>query len=386
MKKPIPYGRQTIDAQDLKTVLKVLQSDFLTQGPAIAQFEEALAKWVGAKYCVVVNSGTAALHVAYFACGFKEGDELITSPMTFAATSNAALYLNGKVKFVDIEPDTGNIDVTKVEKAVTSKTKIVAPIHYGGQPADLKSLAALKKKHGFKIVEDACHALGAVYHRKLIGSCAYSDATVFSFHPVKHITTGEGGAVLTNDKEVYERALLFRTHGITKDAKDFSLKTEGDWYYEMKALGFNYRLPDIQAALGLSQLKKLSKFLTQRRQIATRYDQAFKDSPYVETPPLISDSTHAYHLYPIRLRDSLKLHKKTIFQRLRERGLGVQVHYVPVHWHPYYQSLGFKKGSLPRAEDFYQRVISLPMYPLLTRVQQEQVIKVVNEVCHEFES
>lgn len=384
MKRYIPYGHQSISAKDIATVTKVLQSDFLTQGPAIIAFEEKLAKFVGAKYCVVVNSGTAALHTAYFACGLGAGDELVTSPMTFAATSNAALYLGATAKFVDIEPSTGNIDATLVAKAVSKKTKIVAPIHYGGLPVDLKSLAALKKKHGFKIVEDACHALGAEYQNSMIGRCKYSDATVFSFHPVKHITTGEGGAVMTNDKTIYQRALLFRTHGITKNRSELEKPNEGDWYHEMKVLGFNYRMPDIQAALGSSQLGRLPAFLTKRRAIAARYDKAFAHNSWFDLPPALPGRKHAYHLYVMKLKPEFAHYRKKLFTILRQQGLGVQVHYLPVYHHPYYRELGYKIGLCPKAEQFYTGIISLPMYPDLTVVQQKEVVAIITKSCHDL--
>ena len=361
----IPYGKQWIGEEDIEEVVKVLKSDFITQGPKVKEFEEKLAEFTGAKYAVVFNSGTSALHAAYFAPGLSAGDEFITTPLTFAATSNAGLFLGAKPVFSDVEEDTGNLNVELVEKKITSRTKLIVPVHYAGHPCDMGRIKEIADKYGLFIVEDACHALGAKYRNSRVGSCEYSDMTVFSFHPVKHITTGEGGAVLTNREDLYEKLLMFRSHGITKDEKKFLKEKEGDWYYEMQFLGFNYRMTDIQAALGISQLKKLEKFIERRRKIVEIYNKAFEDNPYFDTPVEKDYAYHSYHLYPIRLKDNYKDKRKEIFQLLRKKGLGVQVHYIPVYWHPYYRELGYRKGECPVAEEFYEKEISLPLYPAM---------------------
>ncbi|SNZ03788.1 UDP-4-amino-4,6-dideoxy-N-acetyl-beta-L-altrosamine transaminase [Persephonella hydrogeniphila] len=373
----IPYGRQFIDEEDIKAVIKVLKSDYITQGPKISEFERKLADYCGAKYAVVFNSGTSALHGAYFSIGLTKGDEFITTPITFAATSNAGLYLGAKPIFVDIELETGNIDVSKIEEKTTKNTKAISVVHYAGHPVDMKNVKKIADKYNLKVVEDACHALGAKYENEKIGSCRYSDVTVFSFHPVKHITTGEGGAVLTNDQDVYEKLLMFRNHGITKDKGRFVHKQEGEWYYEMQFLGYNYRMTDIQAALGISQLKKLDRFVERRREIAQLYNEAFRDNPFFDIPVEKEYASHSYHLYPIRLKDKYLKIKEKIFDNLRKLGIGVQVHYIPVYWHPYYEKLGYRKGICPEAEDFYKREISLPIYPAMSNKDIEYVVKKV---------
>jgi len=380
MSKFLPYGRQYIDEEDIEAVVEVLRSDFITQGPKINEFEEKLAAKVGAKYAVVFSSGTAALHGAYFALGLQKGNQFITSPNTFAATANAGLLLGATPIFADIEEDTGNIDPKEVEKLITPQTRLISVVHYAGHPVDMEPIKELAQKYNLKVVEDACHALGAKYKGSPVGSCKYSDATIFSFHPVKHITTGEGGAVLTNDREVYEKLLMFRNHGITKDRKKFKKEPHGDWYYEMQFLAPNYRMTDLQAALGISQLKKLERFVDRRREIARIYNEAFKETPYFDIPPERDYAYHSYHLYPIRLKGRLQDKKKEIFQRLREEGLGVQVHYIPVYFHPYYETLGYKKGLCPKAEKFYRSEITLPLYPAMDDGDVEFVIEKVFKV------
>ncbi|MBZ4642921.1 MAG: UDP-4-keto-6-deoxy-N-acetylglucosamine 4-aminotransferase [Deferribacteraceae bacterium] len=388
--RAVPYGKQSIDNDDIQAVVEVLKSDFITQGPKIKEFEEKLAEYCGVKYAVTFNSGTSALHGAYFAAGLTKDDEFITSPMTFAATSNAGLYLGARPVFVDIEENTGNIDCEKIESKITDKTKLIVPIHYAGQPCDMKKIKELADKYNLKVIEDACHALGARYKVQRstfnVGSCQFSDMTVFSFHPVKHITTGEGGAVLTNKQEYYEKLLMFRNHGITKDSSKFNVQSStfvGEWYYEMQLLGYNYRMTDIQAALGVSQLKKLDSFVEKRRGIVQKYNEIFVNNPYFELPVEKEYAYNSYHLYPIKLKDSLKQKKRELFNKLRECGVGVQVHYIPVYFHPFYQDLGYENGLCPKAEEFYRSEISLPIYPGMTN---EELDFVVNKVQEVFES
>jgi len=370
----IPYGRQFIDEEDIKAVVEVLRSDFITQGPKVKEFEQRLADYCGAKYAVVFNSGTSALISAYMSVGLSEGDEFITSPLTFVATANAGLHLRAKPVFCDVEPDTGNMDPDRIEELISNRTKLIVPVHYAGHPADMERIKKLADKYKLKIVEDACHALGAEYKGSKIGSCEYSDATVFSFHPVKHITTGEGGAVLTNDEEIYRKLKLIRNHGITKDPSDFVEPSEGDWYYEMQALGYNFRMTDIQASLGISQLKKLPEFVRRRREIAQLYRDLLSSIDWIELPVEKPYALNSYHLFPIRVKE--KTMRKKLFDYLRSKGVGVQVHYIPVYWHPYYRKLGYKRGLCPVAEDFYSREISLPMYPSL----QSEDVKYVAEL------
>jgi UDP-4-amino-4,6-dideoxy-N-acetyl-beta-L-altrosamine transaminase len=378
----IPYGHQCIDEDDIRAVVETLRSDFLTQGPKVREFEEALAEYCGAKYAVSFSSGTAALHGAYFAADIGDGDEVITSPITFLATANAGLFLGGRPVFVDIESDTGNIDADLVEPVITSKTKAIVPVHFAGHPADLKRIAGIAREHSLIVVEDACHALGAKYQSTTIGDCRYSDMVVFSFHPVKSITTGEGGAVLTNDKEYHERLVMFRHHGITKDKSAFVNKDEGagQWYYEMQHLGYNYRLTDIQCALGISQLKKLDRFIQKRRHIVNAYNRAFKGNPFFDLPVEKSGVESAWHLYAIRLKDAYKRLKPKIFKELCLRQVGVQVHYIPVHLQPYYQQLGYSRDLCPKAKDFYERQISIPIYPAMSDGEVEYVINSLLDV------
>lgn len=379
--KTIPYGHQWIKKDDVNAVVKTLKSDYLTQGPKIEEFEKAIASYVGTKYAVVFNSGTAALHSAYFACGLSQGDEFITSPITFVATSNAGLYLGAKPVFTDVEYSSGNMEVDSIKKYITKKTKLIVPVHFGGYPVDLESLGALEKKHKLFVVEDASHALGALYKGKKIGNCKYSDIAAFSFHPVKHITTGEGGAATTNDYDLYKKMCLFRSHGITKEKKYLKKESEGDWYYEMHVLGYNYRLTDIQASLGLSQLKKIDTFVKKRRYIAKQYDHAFKNNLFFDTLKEKEGHTSSYHLYPILLKKNLLNKKERIFKMLRERNVGVQVHYIPIPHQPYYQRMGFKKDKL-KGYDFYTREISIPIFPLMTKKEIQYVVKTVFDVIN----
>ncbi len=376
--KFLPYGKQYIDQEDIDAVVSVLNDDFITQGPRIAEFEEKIAKYVGAKYGVAFNSGTSALHGAYFALGLKKGDEMITTPNTFVATANAGLYLGASVKFCDVEKETGNIDASKLD--VSENTKLIAPVHYSGNPVNLKEIAEVA--NGAKIIEDGAHALGAKYEGKKIGSLKYSEMAMFSFHPVKHITTGEGGIIVTNDEQYYERLQLFRSHGITKN--NLVNSRDGDWYYEMQHLGFNYRITDIQCALGLSQLKKLDSFVKSRRQIAKKYNEMFEDNPYFDVIQENPDGESAYHLYSILLKEKYLNYKKEIFSKLRSEGLGVQVHYIPVYLQPYYQNLGFNNGLCPVDEEFYKRELSIPMYPTLNDDDLDFVAEKLYKVLGEY--
>ena len=371
--KYIPYGRQEITQADLEAVAEALQSDYLTQGPRIQEFEEALAEKMGAKYAVVFNSATSALHAGCFVLGLGEGDEVITTPNTFVATSNAALYVEATPVFADIEADTGNIDVAKIEALITPQTKLIIPVHYAGHSVDLEAIRAIADKYNLFVMEDACHAPGATYKDTKIGDCTYSDMVSFSFHPVKHIAAGEGGAILTNKKDLYEKLLVFRTHGITK--KNMRRPNEGDWYFEMEVLGFNYRLTDMQAALGISQLQRLEDSIAKRRKIADYYFKALAGNPFFDLPPERDYTQNAYHLFPVRLKNPYNKRKSEIFSALRANGLGVQTHYIPVYTHPYYQDLGYPMGLCPVCEDFYEREISIPMYPSLTEEDMASVVE-----------
>lgn len=378
----IPYSRQSVDEDDIKEVVAVLRSDYLTQGPKIMEFEIALASYCGAKYAVVFSSGTAALHGAYFAAGIGPGDEIITSPITFAATANAALYLGAKPVFADIDPETGNIDPELIERAITKKTKAVVPVHYAGHPANLDHLHDIARSRDLLVIEDACHALGASYKGRKIG--ALSDMTVFSFHPVKPITTGEGGAVLTGDRKFYERLLAFRSHGIVKGTAGFEENPHGNWYYEMQMLGYNYRLTDIQCALGLSQLKKIDAFIKRRKEIVLSYALAFKGNKWFDLPVMSGDAESSWHLYPIRFKGEFLARKALIFDRLRKAGLVVQVHYIPVYLHPYYKRLGYREGICPAAEQFYRRQLSIPVHQGMDGADAEIVEKTISDVLGGF--
>lgn len=365
----IPYGRQSIDEDDIQAVVEVLRSDYITTGPKIQEFEKLVADYVGAKYAVAVSNGTAALHLACLAAGIKEGDEVITTPITFAASANCVLYCGAKVVFADIDPVTYNIDPTDIGRKITDRTKAIIPVHFTGQPCEMDEIHAIAKKYNLIVIEDAAHALGADYKGRMIGSI--SDMTTFSFHPVKHITTGEGGMITTNDKNVYEKLKLLRNHGITREPS-FLHKKEGGWYYEQLDLGFNYRITDFQCALGISQMKKIDKFIEKRRSIAKRYDEAFSGLEYIVTPKQAVGCHSSYHLYVIQVKN---IPRKKAFEKLRAAGIGVNVHYIPVYKHPYYQSHGYKDVKCENAENLYEKIISLPIYPGLTCDEQEYVIK-----------
>lgn len=378
----LSYGRQSIGDDDIQAVVEVLRSDWLTTGPKVAEFEEAFAERVGAKYAVSFSSGTAALHGAAFAAGLKPGDEAITTPMTFAATANCVLYQGATPVFADVCVDTLNLDPEKVAEQISPRTRAILPVGYAGHPADLDAMLELAARHGLIVIEDACHALGAGDRQRRTGSIAHM--TVFSFHPVKHLTTGEGGMVTTDRADYAEMLRRFRNHGISSDARQ--RQSEGQWHYEMVSLGFNYRLTDIACALGLSQLKKLDTNLLRRREIAARYATAFRDLGEITPPAVRVDVNPAWHLFPIRLNlRRLNADRREIFRALRAENIGVNVHYIPVHCHPYYRDrFGYRGGEYPVAEDAYERLVSLPMFHGMTDDDVDSVIQAVNKVMMHF--
>lgn len=374
----LSYGRQLIDENDVQAVVEVLKSSYLTCGPKIDEFESAVADYVGARYAVALNSGTAALHAACYAAGIGAGDEVITTPMTFAASANCVLYMGGRPVFADIKPDTYNIDPQDIERKITPRTKAIIPVHFTGQPAELDEINEAAKKHNLIVIEDAAHALGAEYKDRKIGSIG--DMTIFSFHPVKHITTGEGGMVTTNNKSLYERLKMFRTHGITRDT-DKLIENHGPWYYEMLDLGYNYRLTDIQAALGLSQLKKLDRFIERRIEIVDKYNKEFSGMDEIIVPYQKEGCFSAWHLYIIRLRlGQLKADRRQVFEALQSEKIGVNVHYIPVYYHPHYKSLGYEKGICPNSEKLYNEIMTLPLHPSMTDKDAEDVIRALKKV------
>jgi len=382
--KLLPYGHQCIDDEDIKAVSEILHSDWITQGPKVAEFEKEFAKYVGARYAVAVNSGTAALHTACFAANIGKGDEAITTPITFAASANCVLYQGGTSVFADIDADTLNIDSKEIKKKITKRTKVLIPVDFTGLPVDLEKILQIAKDNNLIIIEDASHALGATYRGRKIGSI--SDMTIFSFHPVKHITTGEGGMITTNNKEYYERLKLFRTHGITKD-KDKLLNYDGPWYYEMQELGYNYRLTDFQCVLGLSQLKKIGRIIQRRREIVQKYNHEFEDVPEIKIPQINPvDSTPAWHIYMIQLNlERIKVGRRKIFEALRAENIGVNVHYIPVHLQPYYQKrFGYHLGDFPKAENYYSRAITLPVFPKMSDEDVGDVVVAVKKVINYY--
>lgn len=382
----IPYSRQWVEEEDINAVVNILRGDWLTQGPAIEQFEHAVAEYCGAKYAVAVSSGTAALHIACLAAGLGKGDTLWTSPNTFVASANCALYCSAKPDFVDIDSCTYNISINALEAKLSESEKrghlpkIIIPVHFAGQACEMEKIQWLCKKYGFTVIEDACHAIGGSYKGMKIGSCKFSDMTVFSFHPVKIITTGEGGMVLTNNKDLYQKLILLRTHGINRDAFYMEDESDGDWYYQQIELGMNYRITDIQAALGLSQFRRIDKFVTRRNELAERYNKALSDLP-LTLPWQHPDTYSAFHLYVIRLKlDKLKKTRKMIFDFLRQKRIGVNVHYIPVHTQPYYRKLGFFSGQFPESEKYYDETLTLPLYPAMTDDEQDYVISSLKEL------
>jgi perosamine synthetase len=377
----LPYGRQTVDEADIAAVAEVLRSDWLTTGPKVAEFERAWAERVGAQQAVAVNSGTAALHAAVFAAGIGSGDEVIVTPLTFAASANCVLYQGGRPVFADVQFDTLDIAPAAVEAAITSRTRAIIAVDYAGQPADLAELRAIAERRDLILIEDAAHAIGATYKGQPVG--AISDLTTFSAHPVKHVTTGEGGLITTDDAQLAERMRWFRNHGITTDHRQRAEK--GGWFYEMAALGYNYRLPDLNCALGLSQLRKLEGWLARRREIATRYTRALANLPAVQPLTIRADREPAWHIYPILLDTArLRADRAQVFAALRAENIGVNVHYIPVYWHPYYARLGYERGLCPVAEEAYERLITLPLFPAMSERDVEDVIEAVYKITEAY--
>ena len=382
----IPYGRQDISKEDIESVLKVLKSDLITQGPVTPKFEEAVNNFCGSKVSFAYNSATSALHAACYSLGVKKGDYVWTSANTFVASANCALYCGAKVDFVDIDSKTYNISIQSLEdKLILAKKegklpKVLIPVHFSGQSCDMKKIHNLSKIYKFKVIEDASHAIGGKYLSKNIGKCEFSDIAIFSFHPVKIITTGEGGLATTNDKNLADKLNLFRTHGITKRREKFSTETEGPWFYEQQLLGFNYRMTDIHAALGLSQIKRLKSMIKKRHEIAEIYNKKLSNLP-IQLPLQNPETFSSYHLYVIRLDlEKIKLTQEQVYSYLRKNDILVNLHYMPVYYHPYFKSLGFKRGYCPRAEKYYSETLSIPMYSSLLKKDQDKVIKILNKL------
>ena len=378
----IGYGHQYIDDSDIEAVVNVLKSDYLTQGPSVSAFEKKICEITGAKYCVSVSNATAGLHIAVAALELGEGTEGITTPNTFLASSNCMVYNNVKPFFADIDPVSYNIDPMEIEKHISAKTKLLIPVHFAGLPCDMEKINTIAKKHNLHIIEDAAHAIGSQYaDGSYIGNCKYSDMTVFSFHPVKTITTAEGGAVTTNDEKLYQKLLMLRSHGVTKDELILT-QNPGPWYYEMHSLGFNYRMTELQAALGVSQLKKLDFFKKRRREVIAMYNKAFADMRYLKTPYEPENVCSCFHLYVTQIDfESLGKSRAQVMKELRDKGIGTQVHYIPVPTQPYYKNtFGYKDGDYPVAEKYYEQELSLPLYPGLSDDDVNTVIKAVKEV------
>jgi UDP-4-amino-4,6-dideoxy-N-acetyl-beta-L-altrosamine transaminase len=376
MIKPIPYGRQNITEEDIQAVIEVLRSDFLTQGPAINAFEDAFAKYVGAKYCVAVSNGTAALHIAVACLEIEKGKEGVTSPNSFLASANCMVYNNIKPSFADINSITYCVDSKSILNAINKNTSLLIPVHFAGQPCEMHEIATVGKENDLFIIEDAAHAIGSRYaDGSFVGNCKYSDLTIFSFHPVKTITTGEGGAITTNNKQLYERLLMLRSHGMTNDPNVLNINP-GPWYYEMHELGFNYRMTDIQAALGIQQLRKLDAFVSRRREIIKQYNKAFNIIDWLTVPFEKTEGYSAFHLYVLKFDfEKIGKNRKQVMEELLKNGIGTQVHYIPIHTQPYYQiNYGFRFGDFPNAENYYQNVVSIPLYPAMTDAECEYVI------------
>ena len=381
----IYYGRQSIDTADIQSVVDVLNSDFLTQGPVLEQFEKKVAQYCGAKYAVAVTNATSALHIACRAAGLGKGDVLWTSPITFTASANCGRYCGADVDFVDIDAATYNMSPDELEqklqqaKAKGRLPKVVVPVHLAGQSCDMRRIQELSVEYGFTILEDASHAIGADYLDTKVGSCAYSDMAVFSFHPVKIITTGEGGMVLTNNEVLYKKLCLYRSHGITRDAALMTHEADGPWYYQQIDLGYNYRMTELQAALGFSQMDKLDEFVARRRYLVSRYDELLQDLPMI-TPHVLEGANPSWHLYMVRVDFSkLQVDKVQLFADMKKRGVVLNLHYIPVHTQPYYQDLGFKQGDFPQSEKYYEEIFTLPLYYGLTDEQQDDVVAALRD-------
>jgi len=387
--KFIPYGKHDISRDDINAVVEVLKSDFLTQGPAIKAFEDSIVKYTGAKYAVAVNSNTSGLHIACIVLGLSGGDLLWTSPNTFVASANCGRFCGADVDFVDIDLQTFNISITALKeklynaKKVGRLPKILIPVHMCGTSCDMVEIKKLSEEYGFKIVEDSAHAIGGKYNNKPVGNCEYSDISVFSFHPVKIITTGEGGVVTTNDKNIYNRLLRLRTHGITREQEFMKNESHGSWYYEMLELSYNYRMTDIQAALGLSQMSRLDEFVQKRNYLAAKYIELFKNTP-IRFQQIPNNCYSSYHLFPILLENTNS--KKEIFEELKKANIGVNLHYIPVYLHPYYSSLGFKPGYCQNAEEYYKRVFSIPLYPKMSEDDIEYIVNKIVQMCAKYSS
>ncbi len=382
----IPYGRQDITSADIDAVVAVLQSDFLTQGPIVPKFEETVAGYCNVKHALAVNSATSALHIACLALGLGPGDWLWTTPITFVASANCGLYCGAKVDFVDIDSRTYNLCpqalASKLEQAEREGRlpKVLVPVHLCGQPCDMQAIQVLAQKYGFKVIEDASHAIGGKYKNGPIGDCSYSDITVFSFHPVKIITTAEGGMAMTNSDELAHKMALLRSHGITRDPAHMTHEPDGPWYYQQIDLGYNYRMTELQAALGLSQMTRLDSYVARRHNLARRYDALLADLP-INLPWQHPDSYSGLHLYVVRLKlDQITKTHRQVFEALREQGIGVNLHYIPVHTQPHYQRMGFKPSDFPESQSYYAQAISLPMYQTLTEEQQDRVVAVLKVV------
>ncbi|MFJ7921381.1 UDP-4-amino-4,6-dideoxy-N-acetyl-beta-L-altrosamine transaminase [Lysinibacillus fusiformis] len=368
----LSYGQQSIDEDDIQIVIETLRSPFLTQGPKIQQFEQAIADYVGAQYAVAFCNGTAALHAACYAAGVGVGDEVITSPITFAASANCVRYMGGTVVFADINADTYNINPEEIRKKITPNSKAIIPVDFTGQPADMDAIMEIAREHNLVVIEDGAHSLGAEYKGKKVGTQA--DMTMFSFHPVKPITAAEGGIIVTNNEEYYRKLQLFRSHGI--EQTDFSAE-QGGWYYEMTDLGYNYRMTDLQAALGLSQLKKIDTFIQQRREIAAFYTEAFQDIERIIVPQQLEGTNSGWHLYMLQLEG---ISRKLVFEQMRSLNIGVHVHYIPVYWHPYYQEMGYERGICPIAEKWYERALTLPIHPNMTVEDLSIIVSNIKEL------
>ncbi|MBD7915651.1 UDP-4-amino-4,6-dideoxy-N-acetyl-beta-L-altrosamine transaminase [Clostridium sp. Sa3CUN1] len=378
----LAYGRQYIDNKDIEVVVELLKGDYLTTGPTVSEFENKVANYVGAKYGVAVSNGTAALHMACHAAGIGPGDEVLVPAITFAASSNCVLYCGGTPIFVDIDPKTYNIDVNKIEDKITEKTKAIIPVDFSGQAVDMDKILEIAEKYNLIVIEDAAHALGGEYKNRKIGTKAHM--TEFSFHPVKPVTTAEGGIIVTNDKDLYEKMILFRSHGITRN-KNLMSDYHGPWYYEQIDLGYNYRLTDLQCALGISQMDKIDSFIKRRREIVALYNEAFKKLEEINIPFEEEFSNSGWHIYVITLNlDKLKVGRKEVFEALQKENIGVNVHYLPVYLHPYYTKLGYEKGLCPAAEDIYNRMITIPLFPAMTDRDVEDVISAIKKVINNY--